>query len=349
MVTDSKRKILICNTAYIGDVILSTSVLPVLKSFNQEIEIGFLASNSGSIAIKDHTLIDHVHIFNHPTLNRNQISKKLKQKEGAKSFRKALEEINKVNYDIAIDLYSIFPSSSKMLLYRSNISFRIGWAIHQNPYYFNHLIPIPDLSIHIVERYRELLKCCGIEDCYLKHLKPTLTYHTKAKNIAIAQSFIDEGFIVIHMGTGDIKREWSNSNWIALCQKLEEKGFNILFIGSGQREQNRVKLVSQHLKASVDLCGKIGFKEVLEVIKKSRLIVGLESMIVHAASSFDLPIVAIYGGYYKISRWRPYHENGHVIMPPNQYFNKFGLTPKTAIDLITPKQVLEKILEVLKR
>ena len=323
METASKRKILISNCAHIGDVILSTSVLPVLKCINKDIEIGFLVSNNGSTAIKDHTLIDHIHIFNHPMHNRNHISKKPKQKEGAKSFLRALEEINKVNYDSAIDLYSFFPHSSKMLLFHSNIPLRIGWAIHQNPYYFNHLIPIPSLSIHIVERYRELLKFCGIDDYSLQHLKPTLTYHRLAQNVSLPQSFLDEGFVAVHMGTGDMKREWSNSNWIALCKKLEEKGYNLLFVGNGQREQNRVKLVSQHLKTSVDLSGKIGFKELLEVIKKSRLIVGLESMIVHAASAFNLPIVAIYGGYYKISRWRPYHENSFVVMPPKQYFNRF--------------------------
>lgn len=341
------KRILLSNIAHVGDVILGTSMLPVLKSAFKGIEIGFLVGENGARVLKDHKLVDYIHIFNHPRLIRKEISNKEKRKEGSKTYQEAIIEIKALEYDIAIDQYSIFAPCSKSLLFNAEIPCRIGWSSYQNPYYFNHLINYPDPSWHIVKRYEEALKHCQIEEKHLKLLKPSLVYKDISFNDSLLDGYKNKKFIVVHMGTGDIKREWIDQEWVILCKKLQEYGCPLVFTGSGGREKKRINYVRSHLKKSLDLCDQICIKNLLELVRRSQLVIGLESMIVHLASAIDIPVVAVYGGHFRIERWRPFHENSYLLTPPKQYFNEFSTAPMSAINLIRADEVLTKVLEVL--
>lgn len=323
-------KILLCNGAHIGDLILATSVLVALKSAVPNAQIGFLAGSWASCVIEDHTLIDFVHIFDHPQLNRLNRSKK----RGGQTWLSALQEIQEIRYDVAIDLYSLYPSNAKSLLLKSQIPQRIGYIAYDHPYYFNYLINPPDPKWHSVERYQELLKECKIE---CGPISPVLSYKSE-----IAKSSLPANYILIHMGAGKSACEWNDRYWIQLSKCLEQE-YPLVFVGSGIKENKRIKQVTKNLSNFIDLSNCLKWKELIPIVSGSLLVVGLESMLGHMAAALNKPAVVIYGGNYLIEPWRPYHPDCHVIGPAKQYFTADGLACRGSIQTIHPKQVFDKI------
>ena len=68
------KSILISNVAAIGDAVLSTSVIPVLKSAFPEVEISFLIGSWSKPVFEGHPLVKRVHIVDHFYCNRNSKS-----------------------------------------------------------------------------------------------------------------------------------------------------------------------------------------------------------------------------------------------------------------------------------
>ena len=64
------RRILVANTAHLGDLVLATSVLPALKSAHPEAEIGFLCGGWNQPLAEGHPLVASVHSIDHWLQNR---------------------------------------------------------------------------------------------------------------------------------------------------------------------------------------------------------------------------------------------------------------------------------------
>ena len=65
------RRILLANGAHLGDVLLSTAVLPAIKTAFPDAEIGFLIGSWSREVLADHPLVARLHFVDHWKLNRS--------------------------------------------------------------------------------------------------------------------------------------------------------------------------------------------------------------------------------------------------------------------------------------
>ena len=111
------RKILLSNGAHLGDVLLSTGILRLLREIFPDIQIGFLAASWSRQILLNHPLLDHLHTVDHWKLNRSRASLREKVLHYMRTSDIAGIEIKNIGYDVAIDLYPYFPN---------NIPFRVS-------------------------------------------------------------------------------------------------------------------------------------------------------------------------------------------------------------------------------
>ena len=90
------QKILIIQTAFIGDVILATPLIETLRLQFPNSKIDFLVKNGNQNLL-----------INHPNLNRVLVFDKSKK---IKSLLALLKEIRKEKYDLVINLQRFFSS-----------------------------------------------------------------------------------------------------------------------------------------------------------------------------------------------------------------------------------------------
>ena len=89
------QKILLTNIAHLGDVVVATSVLPVLKSAFPDAEIGFLVGSWSQVVVHDHPMIKWVHSFDHVMHNRVAMPFWRKMLQHIQTRSKALKESNR--------------------------------------------------------------------------------------------------------------------------------------------------------------------------------------------------------------------------------------------------------------
>ncbi len=336
-------KILVCNPAHIGDVILTTAVLPVLKSAFPEAKIGMLIGSWSRNVVENHQLVDFIHLFDHPVLNRSNQSNKAKKKRGSKTWQKVLPEI--ADYDLAFDMYSLFPTNAGNLLYKAGVPERVGFWLSLAKHFYNHQIfsleVVAAKKHHIVEQHGSLLRGFGIAEDHLQKLKPTLEYKNRVQDPQHPKEYV-----VVHMGVGGKKREWNTLRWKELALKLETLGLPIVYVGRGRKEREEIAEATHGLKNPLNFCDTLEWRELLPLIQNARLLIGLESMAGHMAAVMQTPSVVIYGGTASVASWRPYSDKCQIVTPPEELFEN-GFALPEAIHCITASDVFEKVKLVL--
>lgn len=338
-------KILVCNGAHIGDVILSTSVLPILKKHFPASEIGFLCGSWSKIVVHHHQFIDHLHIYDQSPLNRDPISKKMKRVRAKQTWQKALKEVREIQYDLALDLYSYYHKHSGRFLYHAKIPRRVAYFASVCPYFYTDLLCWDWHRYPIVENHQMMLHKLGIPS---KSGKPILSY----KNIQLSpriHHLLPPKYLLIHTGTGEIRREWPLKSWKTLVEMLQESLYPLVFIGKGKREQELISTLCEIAPSSINLCDQLSWHELLYTIKKAHLLIGLESMAGHVAACFNVPSILLYGHRESFNKWKPYNPICEVVAPYQHFQDEHAaiLTPYM-MDKITPEEVFLAIQEKLK-
>lgn len=103
--------------------------------------------------------------------------------------------------------------------------------------------------------------------------------------------------ILIHAGPTWPVKQWPDEAWHALVRELKARGFkNIFQLGAGaQSYANLGAAAVSTVTGAVPLVGKLSLEESLALISVADLFVGIDSGLLHAAISFRVPAVGIWG------------------------------------------------------
>ena len=97
---------------------------------------------------------------------------------------------------------------------------------------------------------------------------------------------------VIHVGAGNVFRDWGIENFSALIGKLKNDGVTVFLIGSGAAEQERGRELENRFRVD-NLVGKLSITRLLYLVSHSSVYVGADSGPLHAASLTTTPLVAL--------------------------------------------------------
>lgn len=284
------KKILLSNLANYGDLVISTTVLPVLKKHFPDCEIGFLAGNPmGQQVLGGHPSITWIHEFGHFYLNRARLGKCKAVLHHWKSRRKVIREIRRIGYDVAIDLYPYFPNAIPLFA-QCRIPVRIGYPTGGFSKLLTHSAKWDFADRYVGYAALHLLEFLGID---LKDESCLPSYRKKE---------ISNKAIVIHMGTADRKKEWGCENWVHLIRKFQ--GEKIYLTGSGKREEELCRKVAESTSA-VNLCGKLAWEEFVSTIQGAKLLIAVDSVPVHIAAGSLTPTVVLFTGINSPYMWVP--------------------------------------------
>ena len=197
------ENILVIQLAHKGDVIIATSVLPLIKEKYPKAKIGMLMGSWSKEIIHNHTLVDFVHIFDHPKLNRSHCSFIKKLILSIRQLSQLIKDLKKHHYDISIDLSCYYPNSH-FLTWRSNIPQRIGYQSGGGSPLLTDSLKWTYQRKHMSLYHLDLLKCLDISSNaadYLKsHLPPPSTELFEKLKI---QYQLKEPFLIFHPYSGN--------------------------------------------------------------------------------------------------------------------------------------------------
>ena len=342
------NKLLLANIGHLGDAVISSALLPVIKNAWPEVRIGLLVGSWSRHVFEGHPLVFSIHTFDHWALNRSEASFAKKLWKWIETRRIAEKEIRNTNYDVAVDLRCIFPNSAA-LLRNADVPVRIAYDRLGIGGLLTHPIRYAEKNQHEQAYQLDLIRPLIADPKALSHCKQSIHIKssTAAKEVDVLLNFAALGnrrYRVVHIGSGAPEREWSPENWRTLAKTLIAEGHTLVFSGAGNRECGVIDWIIDGLPGCINACHKLSWSGFLELIRGAELVYGVESLSGHLAATFDVPSVSVYSGIGGTTRWSPVGKKAIALtndVPCAPCGLKHGCKEMQCVAGVTVNQVIE--------
>jgi heptosyltransferase-2 len=296
------KKILVFQTAFLGDVILTLPMIQVLKRSFPEAMIDVVTTPAASPLLQ------------HPDISTVIPFDKRKTQRGIGGILSLARRIRLRRYDIAIVPHRSFRSALVVAL--GGIPIRIGFSTASGKFLYTHIEKY-DKDRHEIERNLNLLSALDIS-VTAKEL-PSLYPDESA--VRTVDKFLFEREIlrdhtIVAVAPGSV---WNTKRWLAdryaeLSLKLAERGCEVVIIG-GREDADIGRSIVESAKHKLvhDATGKLTLPESAELIGRCSVLVTNDSAPLHLGVALRTPVVAIFGATIPEFGFAPYGERDVVI------------------------------------
>lgn len=327
-----------------GDVIFNLPLANILKEGGYEVT--WLVSEKGFDIVNNNPAVDEAILA--------PVEKWKKQNffTNFKEYISLIKYLRAKDFDIAIDtqlllksfIWTVFCGAKRRIVSKSAREFAILGG--------NEVIGklAQDYSTHAAISYLEFAKYLNLDTSSVKtSLPPSTEDITNRINNLIKDLDNNKPVITLAPATTWVTKHWSKDNWKELVSKLENN-YNLVFTGTS-KDTELINYISggKHL----NLAGKTNLLELVELFRRTDLLISLDSGSTHLAWASGHPkIVSIYCSTPP-SRYAPIGENSkYIALTGNlncQYCHKRICPLKTNECTYLPetKKVLEAINKLL--
>lgn len=329
-------RILIIQTAFIGDAIL---ILPMLEKLRE----------SYSSSVIDVVCIPSTKEIFLASPAVNEVI--LLEKHGKhKSFRELLSFINEIKAKKYDKIYSPHRSlRTSLIVLLSGVPETTGFSNSALKYAYSEIIEYR-YDVHEVQRNLDLISYDG--DDWRIHPKLNFTDVVKNKILDyLNANNIREGFITISPGSVWPTKRYPFEYFIDIINFLLGKGRQVVLIG-GEADSKITGLIMKHFTSNVfDSAGQFSLLESIELVKNSELLITNDSAPTHFGMCANVKTLTIYCstipefGFYpynKMSRFLSYNDlyckpcgiHGYNVCPVKTFDCGKKLAPESVIEII---------------
>lgn len=284
----SVRKILVRSVNWVGDAVMTTPAIRVIRENFPQAEITLLANPLVSQLFLPHRSIDRVITF-----DRNGTHK------GVAGRLRLAADLRKQAFDLAIILPNSFESA--LIPWMAGIPVRLGKKSDGRGLLLTESYR-PDKSVvisHEVEYYLDLLRHFGFSGLSGRPQLFTTTDEERAAKQTLAEQGITAKDFVIGINPGAAfgsAKRWYPERFAEVGRQLAaEWGARIVIFG-GPGETNIAADIERNIDGvCLNLAGKTGMRELMSLIRRCNFFITNDSGPMHIAAAFGVPLVAIFG------------------------------------------------------
>lgn len=268
------QRVLIIQTAFLGDVILATPVISELKRLHPEAEIDVLVRKGNEAILKNHPAIHEVFSFN--------------KKQGKwKEMWRLLGIFRSKRYDEVINLQRF--GSSGIITFLSKGKRKIGFD--KNPFSFCYDIKIKHeigTGKHEVERNLECIAHHGAQKLIRPEVFPS---DEDRENVAF---YTKEPFFTLAPASVWFTKQLPEAKWVELANNLKSEGAVYLVGGPSDFELCQRISEAANLPSDHNLAGKLNLLESCALFEKATRCFVNDSGPLHMATAVNAPVTAFF-------------------------------------------------------
>ncbi|HVX28750.1 MAG TPA: glycosyltransferase family 9 protein [Parafilimonas sp.] len=299
---NSCKNILCIRPDNMGDVIMSSPAFRALKE-TFDCKITLLTSSMGSLIAPFIKEIDDTIVFDLPWIKTNDSI-------GSNECIDIIKKLEALQFDAAIifTVYSQNPLPTATLAYMANIPLRLAYC-RENPYaLLTDWVPDKEpytFIQHQVERDLNLVKHIGATTTDDKlHLHFSNKDYASCLQKLSAQSVnVTNGFIVLHAGVSEKKREYSTELWIETAKRLYERTGSTILLSGSSAEKKLTDYIQQQAGENIfSIAGLLNIGEFIALIAHAQLVATVNTATAHIAAATQTATVVLY------AQTNPQHE-----------------------------------------
>jgi heptosyltransferase II len=302
-VEKSINSILVIQTAFIGDAILT---LPLLQS----LKINYPQSTIDIVVVPRTAEI----FFNHPAVSSVLPFDKRGNDKGIMGFWRFRKTLTSRIYDLIVVPHRSLRSALLCWLLKPKMS--IGFDRSAGRWLLNRIVRY-DPTVHEIDRNLSLLSPLKLTIIpnELPHLYPS------SEDVRVVDSVVagldqreENRMIAVAPGTIWSTKRWPADRFVALCKLLSSECSALLLVG-GKEDAVVCEEIMEATKTRkvFNAAGKLSLLQSAELIRRCKVLVSNDSAPMHLAVAVGTPVVAIFGATVPEFGFAPRGEHDRVV------------------------------------
>jgi heptosyltransferase-3 len=278
--SEAVRNILVIKLRAIGDVLLSTVVLPHLRAAYPSARIDFLCETPSAEVIRGNRSVDDLVVFNP------------KSEQGASLVMK----VRKRRYDLVIDLFGNPRSALVTLL--SGARQRVGYRFSWRRFCYTVVVEPRGGTVHNTQFNLDALRRIGIE-VPASGAVPDFPLSPAAVDFAklyFTENGLDKSLcIALNPGGGWYTKRWKTEYFAEIGNRLRNDYGAISVIIWGPGERSRAEEIQRLMGNHAVLIPAASLKELGALLQCCACMITNDSGPMHIAAALGVPVVAVFG------------------------------------------------------
>ncbi len=262
-------KYLVIRFSSIGDIVLTTPVVRILKQQVKNAEVHFLTKTSFVSLLNSNPYIDKVH-----------------GTDG--SLSDVVESLKSENFDAIIDLHNNLRSLKvKTLLGKSSTSFS---KLNFKKWMLVNLKVNRLPAMHIVDRYLKSISHLNIYN----DLKG-LDFFIDKKDDVDLSVFPDKfksGYVALVIGANHATKKMPSTKLAEIVKTLNYP--TLILGGPGDREEGEL-IANHNSDFAINTCGNFSINQSASLIKQAEVVITHDTGLMHIAAAYHKKIVSLWG------------------------------------------------------
>jgi heptosyltransferase-2 len=335
-----KEKILVIQTAFLGDAILTLPMIQKLKEKFPNSSIDVISIPTTKEIFECSPYVDNVIPFH----------KKGKHKSILQLIRFAIQ-LKKSNYTRIYSPHRSFRTTLLVLLLNVENSF--GFDNASFSFVYNRTIRY-DKTEHEVNRN---LKLAGInvENENWKILPEMNTSNEIEKKVNDLLKDVSKPVVTIAPGSVWQTKKYPEEYFEIITEYLIKKNYSVAFIGGQSDFEICDRLNKKNYTGSINLAGRLNIIESVQLLRKSKLLICNDSAPTHMGMAADIPVITLYCSTIPGFGFYPYNRESISLSVDGLKCKPCGIHGKRKCPINTfecglkllPDLVIEKINQIL--
>jgi heptosyltransferase-2 len=302
-------RILVFQTAFPGDVILTLPLVQAIRKIFPGAHVGFVATPGGASLLKGHPAISTVLVFDKRGRDR-----------GAAGMLRFARRLRAERFDVALIPHRSIRTALAVRLAR--VPRRIGFSTSSGAMFMSDIVPY-DRGAHEIDRNLSLLGPLGVRAMEtIPSLYPDVS--DVARVDTIERSWRASGgsprrWVALAPGSVWATKRWPAAHFVGLARLLVDSGRAVALIGSTEDRSLCGEIAGAvGEQNALNGAGTFSLLQSAEMIRRSDVLVSNDSAPMHLATAMRVPVVALFG----------------PTVP------RFGFAPRGARDVVVERQGL---------
>lgn len=294
MLPSEIQRILVIQTASIGDVILATPLLEKLHHHYPSAKIDFLLKKGNESLFSAHPFLNSVLIWD-------------KKKKKYSNLLNLMEVVRNNRYDLAINIQRF--ATSGLITAFSRAKYTVGFDKNPISFLFSKRIKhrIKTGDQHETERNQYLID--GLTDASRFKIK----LYPSPADYAKMSPYKTKAFITVSPASLWFTKQYPADKWSDFISRVDP-ALHVYFLGSKNDFEvcESIIKISGH-KNSLNLSGKLSFLESAALMKDARMNFMNDSAPLHLASSINAPTTAVFCSTVKEFGFGPMADDSVIV------------------------------------
>ncbi len=296
------RKILVIQTAFIGDVILATPLFSALKQHLPQAWIECLTTPAAADVLRNNPHVDRLITYD-----------KHRSQKGAARLLRLMRQLKNRRYHLVLAPHRSLRTA--LLVHSTGAPIRIGFDKNSGAWWYTHRCRY-DAQQHETARNLSLLSALGIHaDSQPPEIYPDAEDRTAVEDLT-ADVPKNTRWVALAPGSVWPTKRWPEGYYRELAARLTADRCTVFLIG-GKEDRPLCRRIAEGLSSqAVDASGQLSLRASAELLRRCRILVTNDSAPMHLASAAGTLTLALFGPTVPAFGFAPYARESVILERP---------------------------------